>query len=190
MTVLTARPPPTTLAARPSGSPPPRLSVKPAGPRTGLLDGAWWPHSRDLARELPVLVDLLGPLWGRITRATVNPTHWPVVPRKVSVAGRVVKVGWFRAEQDPHQLLLFSYHVGRWDLLIIPPETGAAAAARLMAAACDLRTVRTGSALIADELERHPAAPAEADVPTRIQAEAWEAEGGAVALPVGTTAGC
>ncbi|WP_055548712.1 DUF5994 family protein [Streptomyces kanamyceticus] len=189
MTVLTARPPPAAPVAKPSGHPPLRLSVKPPGPRTGLLDGAWWPRSRDLARELPALTDLLDPLWGRITRVTVNPTHWPVVPRKVPVTGHVVKVGWFRAEQDPHQLLLLSYHVGRWDLLIIPPETGAAAAARLMTAACDLRTGRTGSALIADELERHPAAPAEADPPARTQAEAWEAEGGAVALPVGMTAG-
>ncbi|WP_353943307.1 DUF5994 family protein [Streptomyces sp. HUAS MG91] len=179
MTVLTARPLSATPIAKPSGSPLLRLSLKPPGPRSGLLDGAWWPRSRDLARELPALADLLDPLWGRITRVAVNPTHWPVVPRKVSVNGHVVKVGWFRQEQDPNQLLLLSYHVGRWDLLIIPPETGAAAAARLMAAACDPRTVRTGSALLADEL----------DLPSRAPAEAWEAEGGATAAPVGTTGG-
>ncbi|WP_371655388.1 MULTISPECIES: DUF5994 family protein [unclassified Streptomyces] len=163
MTVLAARTPPTALTAQPSGHPPFRLSLRPPGPHSGLLDGAWWPRSRDLARELPALTDLLDPLWGRITRVTANPTYWPVAPRKVTVNGHVVKVGWFRAEQDPHQLMVLSYHVGRWDLLIIPPETGAAAAARLMAAACDPRIVRTGSALIADELDRHPAAPAEAD---------------------------
>ncbi|MEV4927152.1 DUF5994 family protein [Streptomyces roseoverticillatus] len=178
MTVLTARPPPT---AKPSDNPPLRLSVKPPGPPTGLLDGAWWPCSRDLARELPALTDLLDPLWGRITRVAVNPAYWPVVPCKVPVNGRAVNVSWFRAEQDPHQLLLLSYHVGRWDLLVIPPETSPAAAARLMAAACDPRTVRTGSALIADELDHHPAAPAEA--------EAWEAEGGAMATPVGAADG-
>ncbi|MEU7578684.1 DUF5994 family protein [Streptomyces sp. NPDC041068] len=190
MTVLTARPPPTAPTAKPSDRPPLRLSVKPPGPPSGLLDGAWWPHSRDLTRELPALTDLLDPLWGRITRVTVNPTYWPVVPRKVPVNGHVVKVGWFRAEQDPHQLLLLSYHVGRWDLLIIPPETDAEAAARLMAAACDPRIVRTGSALIADELDRPIAAPAGADPPGRTQAEAWEAEGGAMAAPpVGTAGG-
>lgn len=189
MTVLTVRPPPTTPTAELFADTPLRLSVKPPGPPSGLLDGAWWPRSRDLARELPALTDLLDPLWGRITRVTVNPTYWPVVPRKISVNGRVVKVGWFRAEQDPHQLMLRSYHVGRWDLLIIPPETGAEAAGRLMAAACDPRIVRTGSALIADELRRHPAAPAEADPPGRTQAEAWEAEGGAMATPVGAADG-
>lgn len=186
MTVLTARPPPTST---PSDDPPLRLSVRPPGPPSGLLDGAWWPRSRDLVRELPALTDLLDPLWGRITRVTVNPTYWPVVPRKVPVNGHVVKVGWFRAEQDPHQLMLRSYHVGRWDLLIIPPETGAEAAARLMAAACDPRIVRTGSALIADELDRHPAAPAEVDPPGRTRAAAREAEGGAMSAPVGTADG-
>jgi hypothetical protein len=40
-------------------------------------------------------------------------------------------------EIDPHKLLLLSYGTGRWDLLIIPPETGAESAARLMAAASD-----------------------------------------------------
>ncbi|MEV8018843.1 DUF5994 family protein [Streptomyces sp. NPDC086554] len=189
MTVLTARPPPTAPTAKPSDYPPLRLSVKPPGPPSGLLGGAWWPRSRDLARELPALTDLLDPLWGRITRVTVNPTHWPVVPRKVTVNGRVVKVSWFRDEQDPHQLMLRSYHVGRWDLLIIPPEIGAEAAGRLMAAACDPRIVRTGNALIADELDRHPAVPPEADPPGRTQAEAWEAEGGAMAAPVGTADG-
>ncbi|MFF1381309.1 DUF5994 family protein [Streptomyces sp. NPDC058308] len=183
MTVLTARPPPTTPIAESSDYSPLRLSVRPPGLPSGLLDGAWWPRSRDLARELPALTDLLDPLWGRITRVTVNPTYWPTVPRKVPVNGHVVNVGWFRAEQDPHQLLLLSYHVGRWDLLIIPPETGAAAAARLMAAACDPLTVRTGSALIADERDRHPTAPAETGSTARSQSEAWEAEGGAMAAP-------
>ncbi|MER7346334.1 DUF5994 family protein [Streptomyces aurantiacus] len=192
MTVLTARPSPTTPTTpitEASDYPPARLSIKPPGSRPGLLDGAWWPRSRDLTRELPGLTDLLDPLCGRVTRVTVNPTHWPVVPRKVPVNGHVVKVGWYGKEQDPHQLLVLSYRVGRWDLLIIPPETDAAAAGRLMATACDPRTLRTGSALIADELDRHPAAPAEADPPGRTQAEAWEAEGGAVAAPVGATGG-
>ncbi|GAA2943352.1 hypothetical protein GCM10011428_72720 [Streptomyces violaceus] len=64
--------------------------------------------------ELPALTAVLDPLWGRITRVTVNPTQWPVIPRKVPVAGHVVTVGWFLAEQDPHELLLLSYHVGRF----------------------------------------------------------------------------
>ncbi|HSX96150.1 MAG TPA: DUF5994 family protein, partial [Streptomyces sp.] len=72
------------------------------GASRGLLDGAWWPRSRDLLVELPALTHVLDPLWARITRIAVNPTHWPVVPRRVPVDGHVVKVGWFTADIDPH----------------------------------------------------------------------------------------
>ncbi|MGW1888774.1 DUF5994 family protein [Streptomyces sp. NPDC002004] len=108
---------------------PARLSLKSA---PGGLDGMWWPRSRALTRELPPLTAALGDLWGRITRITVNPAHWPVIPRWVSVAGRTVHVGWSTEEQDPHRLTLFSTG-GRRDVLVIPPETGADAAAQLMA---------------------------------------------------------
>ena len=53
----------------------------------------------------------------------MNPRLWPVIPRKIPVTGHVVKAGWFKAEQDPHKLLLLSYTAGRWDLLVVPPET-------------------------------------------------------------------
>ncbi|MGW3105052.1 DUF5994 family protein [Streptomyces sp. NPDC001100] len=125
---------PTLPRSRPAAAPAARLALKSDGAAPGLLDGAWWPRSRDLLSELPSLTAVLDPLWGRITRVAVNPTYWPDIPRKVPVDGHVVKAGWF-TELDPHKLLLLSYGNGRRDLLIIPPETGAEAAARLMAAA-------------------------------------------------------
>ncbi|MFF1416222.1 DUF5994 family protein [Streptomyces sp. NPDC058280] len=130
---------------------PVRLTLAPGGRSSGALDGAWWPRSRDLALELPPLVAAMDDTWGRITRALVNPAHWPVVPRKVQLPARVLHVGWFAAEQDPHKVILLSYSVGRWDLLVIPPETSAAAAARLMKAAADPRNLLTASALVAGE---------------------------------------
>lgn len=152
-------------------SPPARLSLTPEGSAPGLLDGAWWPRSRDLSRELPALIDALDAHWGRITRVTVNPTHWPTIPRKVPVAGRMVHVGWFD-EQDPHKLLLFSYTAGRWDLLVIPPETDAAAAARLMAAAAAPHGLATASALMANEdISREAKESLDRE-------EEWETEGG------------
>lgn len=68
-----------------SSSSAPRLSLAPVGPAPPLLDGAWWPRSRDLGAELPALIAVSDPLWGRITRVTVNPTHWPAVPRNLLV---------------------------------------------------------------------------------------------------------
>ncbi|WP_405999558.1 DUF5994 family protein [Streptomyces sp. NBC_00829] len=152
-----------------------RLMLASADAAPALIDGAWWPRSRDLAAELPALTAVLDPLWGRITRVTVNPTFWPVIPRKVSVAGHVVHVGWFKAEQDPHKLLLLSYTAGRWDLLVIPPETGPETAARLMAAATDPTRGSTASALIREAELFRIAAEADWD---STQERAWDSEGG------------
>jgi hypothetical protein len=123
-----------TASSRRAPSPPARLSLSPAGPVPGRLDGAWWPRSRALTRELPSLAAALDGLWGRITCVTVNPAHWPVIPHRVWVAGRTVQVGWVTDGQDAHELALLSATGVRRDLLVVPPETGAVAAARLMAA--------------------------------------------------------
>ncbi|MFF4350186.1 DUF5994 family protein [Streptomyces sp. NPDC001530] len=153
-------------------SPPARLCLTPAGSVPGLLDGAWWPRSRDLSRELPALIDVLDACWGRITRVAVNPAHWPVIPHKVPMAGHTVHVGWFADEQDPHKLILLSYTAGRWDLLVIPPETGAAAAARLMSAAAAPGELATASGLMASEDIARDARE------TLNREEEWETDGG------------
>lgn len=112
-------------------------------------------------------------MWGRITRVTVNPTHWPVVPRKVPVGGHVVKVGWFLAEQDPHELLLLSYRSGRWNLLVIPPRTDPVSAAWLMAAASDPRGTSTASGLMEEAARLRTASETD-----RAVEAVWDSEGG------------
>ncbi|MFF3941396.1 DUF5994 family protein [Streptomyces phaeofaciens] len=157
-----------------SPSPSPlRLSLAPVGAAPPLLDGAWWPSSRDLTAELPALTAVLDPLWGWITRVTVNPTHWPVVPRKVPVAGHVVNVGWFLAEQDPHELLLLSYHVGRWNLLVVPPRTDQVSADWLMAAASDPLGTSTASGLMEEAARLRTVSETD-----RAVEAVWDSEGG------------
>lgn len=156
-----------------SSSPYLRLSLAPVGSAPTLLDGAWWPRSRDLEAELPSLLAVLDPLWGRITRVTVNPVHWPIVPHKVPVAGHVVKVGWFLAEQDPHELLLLSYRVGRWNLLVVPPQTTPVSAAWLMAAASDPLGMSTASRLMEEAALLRTAAETD-----RAVEAVWDSEGG------------
>ncbi|MDF3140100.1 MULTISPECIES: DUF5994 family protein [unclassified Streptomyces] len=165
-----------TITKERLSSAPARLSLTPSASQasaSGLLDGAWWPRSRDLLREIPALTDALDACWGRITRVIVNPAHWPVIPRKVPVTGHIVHVGWFAAEQDPNKLIVLSYTVGRLDLLVIPPETETATAARLMAAAAVPGGLRTASALMADEAMSRDAAE------VRDREEEWETDGGA-----------
>ncbi|MFJ2585733.1 DUF5994 family protein [Streptomyces sp. NPDC087538] len=157
---------------------PTRLSLTPKTTLAGQLDGAWWPYSRDLPTELPSLVEALEGRWGRITRAMVNPTRWPVVPHKVPAAGHIVHVGWF-TEQDPDKMILLSCTGGRCDLLVIPPETGPAAAARLMSAAAVPGSVLTAGVLMSDE-----AATGRRMRDARSSQEAWETDGGTVLLPL------
>lgn len=143
-----------SLRAVPFRAPTARLALKPVSPSPGhvQLDGAWWPRSRDLTHELSALADVLDPLWGRITHVAVNPRYWPILQRKIFVNGHVVEVGSFTSEQDPHRILLLSYTAGRWDLLVIPPETSAPSAARLMAAAsAHTGPPMTATALVAGE---------------------------------------
>jgi Family of unknown function (DUF5994) len=170
-TPTTETPDPTDAGT--SASPPARLSLAPDGSSPALLDGAWWPRSRDLAAELPSLTTVLDPRWGRITRITVNPAYWPVVPHKIRVEGHAVQVGWFEAEQDRHKLLLLSYRTGRWDLLVVPPETDPEAAAWLMAAAADPLRASTASGLMDEAEQRSPAVLAD-----RAPEAVWESEGG------------
>ncbi|MEU7151953.1 DUF5994 family protein [Streptomyces sp. NPDC045470] len=176
MTVLDE---PTTASTGPRAA---RILLTPADRRSGPLDGAWWPCSRDLARELPDLTAALDPLWGRITHVTVNPARWPVIPRRVPVNGHVVRVGAFGAEQDPHELFLASYTVGRWDLLIVPPETAPDRAAALMRAAADPHNTRTASGLLEtvgplNVACSHRTAGTRTVPPGTAE---WESEGGAV----------
>ncbi|MFI5758660.1 DUF5994 family protein [Streptomyces sp. NPDC051569] len=133
---------------------PVRLAFAPGGHGTGALDGAWWPRSRDLEHELPGLAEAMDAPFGRITRVLVNPAHWLTIPRRVRLPERLLHVGWFAAEQDPHKVIVRSYTVGRWDLLVIPPETTPDTAARLMAAAADPENRLTASALMAVETDR------------------------------------
>ncbi|MFJ2439628.1 DUF5994 family protein [Streptomyces sp. NPDC087658] len=124
-----------------------RLALTSRGERS-RLDGAWWPRSRDLERELPPLVLALDQRWGRITHATVNRRLWPSVPRHVQTGSHAVHLGWFDAEEDPHVIWLFSYGPGHWDLAVIPPETEPEDAARLMASASRTGNQDTASALV------------------------------------------
>ena len=124
-------------------------------------------------------MDVLDSRWGRITRVTVNPAHWPVIPSKVAVAGHTVHVGWFADEQDPHKLFLLSYTTGRWDLLVIPPETGAFAAARLMSAAATPGSLTASGLMASEDATRDT-------TETLDREEEWETDGGPAGSPLVT----
>lgn len=58
--------------------------------REGLLDGAWWPRTRDIVTELPALISVLTEHLGPITRVGVDASAWNYPPARLVVDGRVV----------------------------------------------------------------------------------------------------
>jgi Family of unknown function (DUF5994) len=127
-----------------------RILLKPLSEHPGMVNGAWWPRSRDLARELPLLVAALDGIWGQIYHATVQVDMWPDIPGKVRAGRHIVRIGWYDTEQDPHDICLLSVPGrGRWDLLVVPPELDPAIAARLMATAASPGNMQTATSLLA-----------------------------------------
>lgn len=126
-----------------------RILLKPPSRHPGMVNGAWWPRSRDLVKEVPLLVAALDGVWGQIYHATVQVHMWPNIPKRVRTGGHLVRIGWFDTEQDPHDICLLSLPGRqRWDLLVVPPELDPETAARLMAIAATPGNAQAASSLI------------------------------------------
>lgn len=134
MTQMTAS---RTTTVPPSMPSTPRLRLEPTGARDTLLDGGWWPRSTDPVADLPGLVLAIGRLHGPVIRLVLSAEGWEGHPRRLAVAGRVLRLGYFTSQPD--SLLTAVCDNGeRVDLLIVPPDTThdiADAAMRLAATA-------------------------------------------------------
>ncbi|MBD0842252.1 DUF5994 family protein [Streptomyces sp. TRM68416] len=110
-----------SLAAQPSHGRLPRL-----------IDGAWWPRSYDLTAELPGLLAGLPPAWGQIGSVTVNGASWSACPGRMLVANQVVRLHLTNHPQAPPTICLLAPGRGRWDLLVVAPDSARREAGRLM----------------------------------------------------------
>lgn len=100
----------------------PRLRLQP-GAAPELLDGGWWPRSADPVAEIPGLVLAIDALHGPISRLMLHDSDWDSHPRRLAVAGRLVRVGYF-SSQPVGLLTALSGRAGaRVDLVVIPPDT-------------------------------------------------------------------
>ncbi|MFH9426106.1 DUF5994 family protein [Streptomyces sp. NPDC017529] len=117
----------------PQRSLPARFALLPQGTGLHRIDGAWWPRTRHLATELPPLLDALAPRWGRITRVTVDNLMWNTGPHRLVLGRRVIHISRSIGMGHRHTVCLLSLGTGRCDLLVIPPDTPAERAGRLMA---------------------------------------------------------
>ena len=100
----------------------PRLRLKPKAARTGYVDGAWWPWSDNLAKELPDLLAVLSVRLGPIQRVMYNLGEWAIAPRKAVVGERVVRLDGYR-RQPINSLEVLGANRERIVLLVVPPNT-------------------------------------------------------------------
>jgi Family of unknown function (DUF5994) len=137
-----------------------------------ILDGAWWPRSREPVSELTALIAALDPRHPPVTSVMLNGQAWDSHPRRIRVAGRLVRLGWFTS-LDPCLLIATTSNDQRVDLLVVPPDASRATANAAMDMAAEGAPTLRAAAIMASDATRPSDQPrAEAD---------WESEGGLVA---------
>ena len=128
----------------------PRLRLKPKAPRSGHVDGAWWPWSDDLTSELPDLLAVLSVRLGRIERVMYNLGEWATAPAKAVLGERSVRLDGYR-RQPINTLEVRGVNRERILLLVVPPNTDSDQAhATMMAAATPNNDLSTEGLLTAD----------------------------------------
>jgi hypothetical protein len=151
--------------AVPASRVPLRLLMSPS-PGRGILDGAWWPQSRNFAVEFADLADNMPAGLGRPIRAVFSETGWAPAPRWINVArGRPVRAGSYPGP-DTQRLLLRMGGASVLQLLVVPPELGADVAGRAMRAAASPANVMPAMTLVAEAAATAP------------DASRWDDDGG------------
>ncbi|MBB1252624.1 DUF5994 family protein [Streptomyces alkaliterrae] len=124
------------------------LRLQTAQARDRVLDGAWWPHSRDLAAELPALVGALTAHVGPITRVGVDAAGWDELPPRLIVDDRVVHIDSFAVGDDT--VLITRGDRDHFSLLVVPPHTEPDAARAAIAQALRADNVTGAEQILLD----------------------------------------
>ncbi|MFI7639017.1 DUF5994 family protein [Nonomuraea sp. NPDC049400] len=121
------------------------MFLEPTLTRDGTLDGAWWPCSTDLHRELPGLIRILHDRLGPVLRVRLDVAAWDDVPAHLLIDGRFLRISGLPAA--PNTIRVIRGNQDGFLLLVVPPDTTAPVAAAAMRTAA-----RTGNTLSADEI--------------------------------------
>ncbi|MGA5198605.1 DUF5994 family protein [Streptomyces exfoliatus] len=127
--------------------------------REGVLDGAWWPRSRDVATELPALIQALTAHLGPIVRVGLDTDAWEGVPTRVVVDDRVVRLESFPVGDDT--VLITRGDNDHFALLVVPPDTTPDTARDAMARAVDAGNVTQAAEILVAAIPEPMADPRE-----------------------------
>jgi hypothetical protein len=153
----------------------PRLELRQDPSVRTILDGAWWPRSRATVTELTNLIIALDGRQVPVTRIMLNTGAWDEHPRRVGVAGRTVRLGWFHT-LDANLLIATTGTDQRVDLLVISPDTSTARAAAAANMATDGAPTLRPAAILAALSTQVPGQP-QSQPPAE---DVWESEGGRI----------
>jgi hypothetical protein len=89
----------------------------------GVVDGSWWPRTRDPAVELPALIAAVTDRLGKVDRIALNADAWDTRPQRITTSGQpVVRLDW-SGDWDAHTIRVTGGDSSHLDLLVIPPDT-------------------------------------------------------------------
>jgi hypothetical protein len=111
------------------------------------VDGGWWPRSRNANVELSDLVSALDSRVGTVVRLGVDARDWDDIPRRITVAGHVVRIGRF-ADVN-HKIIVTRGPQDHVMLLVVPPLASTASAKSALAMAASGRRSGTPEEIFA-----------------------------------------
>jgi hypothetical protein len=163
-----------TAQARRSGIGYLRLRLKPADRSGGLVQGAWWPRSDQLFKELPSLLAALAPRVGSVDRVIYDETRWAPQALRMEFRGRnIILEG--STTTSTNTLSVIGKGFGRLVLLIVPPYTNPTRAYAAVMTASKPDNVSTP-----DELLGVGRREAQDRRLAQLTQQRWESDGGAL----------
>ncbi|SOD85014.1 DUF5994 family protein [Streptomyces sp. Ag109_G2-15] len=127
--------------------------------RAGILDGAWWPRSRNPTAELPGLIAALTERLGPVARLGLDRDAWDELPTRMTVGGHIVHIDSFVVGDGT--ALVTRGGRDHFSLLVIPPDTPMPAARAAMADAVRTGNLRQAGQILVDTAsdQVHPTGP-------------------------------
>jgi len=116
--------------------------------RENILDGAWWPRSRDIGAELPGLVSALTEYLGPVTRVGLDAAAWEGLPTRIVVDDRVVHIDSFAVGDDT--VLITRGDEDVFSLLVVPPHATPEAAHAAMTQAVRADNITRAEQILID----------------------------------------
>lgn len=153
----------------------PRLRLKPRASVAGLVGGAWWPRTDDLATELPDLLSVLSVRLGPIDRVLYNLGEWTTSPANLAGDERSVRLDGCR-NQTANTIQVIGINRDAVVLLTLAPQTDPKSAHTAMMAAARRDNASTVEQLLPNALPHSMIEPLPA---TAAEQSRWESEGGA-----------